>query len=272
MGLGIGSTLDRLAKGMTRPPSLLRGAKHCCAPRSHGRLGSYGSLRTGQSINAGGRTVAKTWKSICPYHVGCVAGCDSLGCEFSACAGGPGISEDRTGTSRWRSVCGQSLSDHWIAGGEPHVCSLVRQSALSTNAGRCRSAGCRSLFRAGRETKFALAVIFMAAYVGLLVASVPPLPARLVETDGLPQFVAKTTRQSTSGRDSGFSRSFDVAGRIMNYHKRQGQALERSADMRQQRMLDTLQVDSRKPSFVLVIGCGAGVTAGAVSTSQNSNA
>jgi spermidine synthase len=117
---------------------------------------------------------------------------------------------------------------------------------------------------AGRVTAMAAAAVLS----GLLIYCVPPLPALLVahgryaaawvdKTDivyaqeGLNASVAVSTHP-----DGG--RTFHVAGKV--------QASNAARDMRLQRMLGHLTtLTAAAPRSVLVIGCGAGITAGAVS-------
>jgi spermidine synthase len=109
------------------------------------------------------------------------------------------------------------------------------------------------------------------ALTALLVSSVPPIPALLVAYGRY----AVTWRGSHGefiyvgeGMNSSMAVSREASG-ALNYHNAgKVQASSLPQDMRLQRMLGhltTLVPD--KPSSVLVIGCGAGVTAGAVSIS-----
>jgi spermidine synthase len=119
-------------------------------------------------------------------------------------------------------------------------------------------------------SKYALAVsiLLIAGYTELLAAVVRPLPARLVEYGRF-----ATTRGASNKTvyvGEGLTASVavsDLPDGIRNYHNAgKVQASSDPADMRLQRMLGhltTLLVEN--PRRVLVIGCGAGATAGAVS-------
>jgi spermidine synthase len=119
-------------------------------------------------------------------------------------------------------------------------------------------------------SKYALAVsiLLIAGYVELLAAVVRPLPARLV---GYGRFA--TVRGASNNfiyMGEGMMASVavsDMPDGIRNYHNAgKVQASSDPADMRLQRMLGHLTtLVPEKPRRVLVIGCGAGVTAGAVS-------
>src|SRR6185436_13589303 len=114
----------------------------------------------------------------------------------------------------------------------------------------------------------AVSLLLIAGYTELLIAVVHPLPARLV------QYGRFATTRGASNRSiyvgEGLTASVavsDLPDGIRNYHNAgKVQASSDPADMRLQRMLGhltTLVID--KPGRVLVIGCGAGATAGAVS-------
>jgi spermidine synthase len=114
----------------------------------------------------------------------------------------------------------------------------------------------------------AVSVLLIAGYVELLAAVVHPIPARLV---GYGRFA--TVRGASNnffyvgeGLQASVAVS-DLPDGIRNYHNAgKVQASSDPADMRLQRMLGHLTtLIPEKPSRVLVIGCGAGATAGAVS-------
>src|SRR5213083_1745753 len=121
-----------------------------------------------------------------------------------------------------------------------------------------------------RLSKYSLAVslLIVAGYTELVVATVHPLPARLVEYG---RFAAvRGAANKTIYVGEGLTASVavsDLPDGIRNYHNAgKVQASSDPADMRLQRMLGhltTLVIDN--PKRVLVIGCGAGATAGAVS-------
>src|SRR5262249_39992139 len=119
-------------------------------------------------------------------------------------------------------------------------------------------------------SKFALAVsvLLIAGYVELLAAAVHPVPARLV---GYRRF-ATVRGQSNNFFYVGegltaFVAVSDLPDGIRNYHNAgKVQASSDPADMRLQRMLGHLTtLIPENPGRILVIGCGAGATAGAVS-------
>jgi spermidine synthase len=119
-------------------------------------------------------------------------------------------------------------------------------------------------------SKYALAVsiLLIVGYAELLIASVPELPARLVEYGryAVTRGAANKLVYMGEGLTASVAVS-DMPDGIRNYHNAgKVQASSDPADMRLQRMLGhltTLVIDN--PQNVLVIGCGAGVTAGAVS-------
>jgi spermidine synthase len=119
-------------------------------------------------------------------------------------------------------------------------------------------------------SKYALAVsmLIIAGYTELLAAAVQPLPARLVEYGRFAAVRGATNKTVYVGEGLTASVAVsDLPDGIRNYHNAgKVQASSDPADMRLQRMLGhltTLVVDN--PKRVLVIGCGAGATAGAVS-------
>jgi len=119
-------------------------------------------------------------------------------------------------------------------------------------------------------SKYALAVsiLIIAGYTELLIAAVHPLPARLVEYGRFATVRGASNKTVYVGEGLTASVAVsDLPDGIRNYHNAgKVQASSDPADMRLQRMLGhltTLVIDN--PARVLVIGCGAGATAGAVS-------
>ena len=119
-------------------------------------------------------------------------------------------------------------------------------------------------------SKYALAVsiLIIAGYTELLIAVVHPLPARLVEYGRFATVRGASNKTVYVGEGLTASVAVsDLPDGIRNYHNAgKVQASSDPADMRLQRMLGhltTLVIDN--PARVLVIGCGAGATAGAVS-------
>ena len=119
-----------------------------------------------------------------------------------------------------------------------------------------------------RGVKPILAMVVAGAAAGLLIRTVPPLPGILVAYGrytatwvGINEII-----YSGEGVTASVAVSKTPAG-VLNYHNAgKVQASSEPQDMRLQRMLGhltTLVPDN--PRRVLVIGCGAGVTAGAVS-------
>jgi len=119
-------------------------------------------------------------------------------------------------------------------------------------------------------SKYALAVsiLLLAGYSELLIAVVHPLPPRLVEYGRFATVRGASNKTVYVGEGLTASVAVsDLPDGIRNYHNAgKVQASSDPADMRLQRMLGhltTLVIDN--PARVLVIGCGAGATAGAVS-------
>jgi spermidine synthase len=121
-----------------------------------------------------------------------------------------------------------------------------------------------------RLSKYSLlvSVLMVAGYTELALATVHPVPARLVEYG---RFAAvRGAGNKTVYVGEGLTASVavsDLPDGIRNYHNAgKVQASSDPADMRLQRMLGHLTtLIPEHPGKVLVIGCGAGVTAGAVS-------
>src|SRR5881397_868370 len=121
-----------------------------------------------------------------------------------------------------------------------------------------------------RLSKYSLAVslLIVAGYTELVIATVHPLPARLVEYG---RFAAvRVAANKTIYVGEGLTASVavsDLPDGIRNYHNAgKVQASSDPADMKLQRMLGHLTtLVPENPRSILVIGCGAGVTAGAVS-------
>lgn len=123
---------------------------------------------------------------------------------------------------------------------------------------------------AGRAwMRFAVVVIAVMAVCGTLMArAVPPVPGQLVAYGRFT--AAKWERGDVLYMGEGLNSSVAVtrlASGILSYHNAgKVQASSDPEDMRLQRMLGHLTtLTPAHPKSVLVIGCGAGVTAGAVS-------
>jgi spermidine synthase len=123
--------------------------------------------------------------------------------------------------------------------------------------------------RGRRAAGGAISLAAATAVAALLIGSVPPVPALLV---GYGRYTA--TWLDTAGQmlfvGEGLNASVAVSrgrGGLLQYHSAgKVQASSLPSDMRLQRMLGHLTtLVPRDPRSVLVIGCGAGVTAGAVS-------
>jgi spermidine synthase len=121
----------------------------------------------------------------------------------------------------------------------------------------------------GKVTSRSIGVVgLMALYSGLLIYSIPELPARLVEYGRFAPIRGRDNKLVYMGE--GLTASVAVSQMpdgIMNYHNAgKVQASSDPADMRLQRMLGHLTtLLPENPRRIMVIGCGAGVTAGAVS-------
>jgi spermidine synthase len=113
-----------------------------------------------------------------------------------------------------------------------------------------------------------VAVIGVALIAGLLARTVPPLPGILVAYG---RYAATWVGQNEIVFvDEGITASVAVSrtpSGVLNYHNAgKVQASSEPQDMKLQRMLGHMTtLVPKNPSKVLVIGCGAGVTAGAVS-------
>jgi spermidine synthase len=121
-----------------------------------------------------------------------------------------------------------------------------------------------------RLSKYSLAVslLIVAGYTELALATVHPLPARLVEYGRFAAVRGASNKLIYMGEGLTASVAVsDLPDGIRNYHNAgKVQASSDPADMRLQRMLGHLTtLIPEHPGKVLVIGCGAGVTAGAVS-------
>src|SRR5262245_3091736 len=119
-------------------------------------------------------------------------------------------------------------------------------------------------------SKYALAVsiLIIAGYTELLIAVVHPLPARLVEYGRFATVRGASNKTIYLGEGLTASVAVsDLPDGIRNYHNAgKVQASSDPADMKLLRMLGHLTtLIPENPGRVLVIGCGAGVTAGAVS-------
>ncbi|MEQ1690711.1 MAG: fused MFS/spermidine synthase [Gemmatimonas sp.] len=125
----------------------------------------------------------------------------------------------------------------------------------------------RAIRWSGNVTSMLLAVVFV---TGWLVTTVIPVPPILV---GYGRFVARRINNhgdfiySGEGMNSSMAVS-QLSNGVLNYHNAgKVQASSEPQDMRLQRMLGHMAtlLPAQAPSRVLVIGCGAGVTAGSVS-------
>jgi len=121
-----------------------------------------------------------------------------------------------------------------------------------------------------RLSKYSLIVslLIIVGYAELALATVHPLPARLVEYGRFAAVRGAVNKTVYVGEGLTASVAVsDLPEGIRNYHNAgKVQASSDPADMRLQRMLGHLTtLIPENPRKVLVIGCGAGVTAGAVS-------
>jgi spermidine synthase len=118
------------------------------------------------------------------------------------------------------------------------------------------------------QTSTAVVVVGVALAAGLLARAVPPLPGLLVAYG---RYAATWVGQNEilqmgEGVTAAVAVSRTPSG-VLNYHNAgKVQASSEPQDMRLQRMLGHITtLVPRNPAKVIVIGCGAGVTAGAVS-------
>jgi spermidine synthase len=114
-----------------------------------------------------------------------------------------------------------------------------------------------------------LRTVLISGYAGLLILTIPSIPPRLVEHGRFAGVKGQddTTLYVGEGLVASVAVSMMPDGRINYHNSGKVEASSDPADMRFQRMLGhltTLLPDN--PRSVLVIGCGAAVTAGAVST------
>jgi spermidine synthase len=119
------------------------------------------------------------------------------------------------------------------------------------------------------QSKAVLRTILISGYAGLLIFTIPSIPPRLVEYGRFAGVKGQddTTLYVGEGLAASVAVSRMPDGRINYHNSGKVEASSDPADMRFQRMLGhltTLLPDN--PRSVLVIGCGAAVTAGAVST------
>jgi spermidine synthase len=155
----------------------------------------------------------------------------------------------------------------WIGSQHSQQLLIVLSAASALFASGATAFGAES----GKTlSKYALAVsiLLIAGYTELLAAVVHPLPARLVEYGRFAPVRGASNQLVYMGEGLTASVAVsDLPDGIRNYHNAgKVQASSDPADMRLQRMLGHLTtLVPENPHRVLVIGCGAGVTAGAVS-------
>ncbi|MGD0674461.1 MAG: fused MFS/spermidine synthase [Polyangiaceae bacterium] len=117
-----------------------------------------------------------------------------------------------------------------------------------------------------RDAIWALAVIELAAVFGRNISPVPPLLIAHGRLSAVERTIRETFLYVGEGMNSSPAVSRDVNGTMSYYNAGKIQASSLPQDMRLQRMLGhltTLIVE--EPRDVLVVACGAGVTAGAAS-------
>jgi spermidine synthase len=150
---------------------------------------------------------------------------------------------------------------------------LGSQRALQILMVAAAVSGLIVLLAASKSRAIAVAGLAISIVTALLIQTVPPVPGLLVAygrrmatmLSGPPDIVYMGEGLNSSVAVSQFS------GGVTNYHNAgKIQASSLPQDMRLQRMLGHLTTLSPKQArSVLVIGCGAGVTAGAVSVDPN---
>ena len=155
----------------------------------------------------------------------------------------------------------------WLGSHTAQQVLIIMSALLRAHAAGARRRGRQRAQPAARGGRSMLLVIATAS-AGLLARSVPQLPKLLVAYGrysatwvGLSNII-----YSAEGLNASVAVS-ETAGGVRNYHNAgKVQASSEPQDMRLQRMLGHLtHLIPKNPSNALVIGCGAGVTAGAVS-------
>jgi len=141
---------------------------------------------------------------------------------------------------------------------------LIAVSAISGLLMLAPLAGARS---APSKAAFSAAILLAVVGGGMLIRSVPEIPPDLIAYGRL---VTVPGHAKVIYAAEGLSASVAVSrgpGDVLNYHNAgKVQASSLTEDMREQRMLGHLTtLLASNPRNFLVIGCGAGVTAGAVS-------
>jgi spermidine synthase len=155
----------------------------------------------------------------------------------------------------------------WMGSQHAQQAMIVISALSALFASGSTAFGAESGFRVSKYSLLVSALI-VAGYAELSIAAVHPLPARLVEYGRFAPLrgAANKTVYMGEGLTASVAVS-DLPDGIRNYHNAgKVQASSDPADMRLQRMLGHLTtLIPENPRKVLVIGCGAGVTAGAVS-------
>ena len=168
-------------------------------------------------------------------------------------------------------IAGSLLTSLWLVGSVGSQFTqqvLIGLSGLSAVLMLLSTTGIRRPLTFGRVPASLAVLILVAGVAGLATRMVPPLPGILVAYGRN----AGTSEPFTTILYTGEGVTASVAisrspDGVLNYHNAgKVQASSEPQDMRLQRMLGHITtLVPRNPSHVLVIGCGAGVTAGAVS-------
>lgn len=121
------------------------------------------------------------------------------------------------------------------------------------------------VYLSGFKVKDAVKIVAAAAFAGLLVWAIPPVPWELIaygrylptkSVTGQALYVGEGMNASVAVTETkGGTKNFHISGRV--------EASSTGQDMRMQRMLGHIPgLLHAKPKSILVVGCGAGVTAG----------
>jgi spermidine synthase len=279
VGLGIGSSVGAaLAKNATNPREALGWCQVAlCAALAWAATPRARRCRTGRSI----RRSPPAWSSLPARSrarlLGDAAGRDPVGRELSARAGLGGRARAGLGAlvggvyaaNTVGAIVGAlvtALGMVGVVGSQITQQVLIGIAALSGLLLLGSAPGDARGFRASLPAL--VRVIVVAAAAGLFARVVPPLPGLLVAYG---RYAATWVGQNEiiyvgEGVTASVAVSRTPSG-TLNYHNAgKVQASSEPQDMRLQRMLGHITtLVPKNPRKVLVIGCGAGVTAGAVS-------
>jgi spermidine synthase len=146
----------------------------------------------------------------------------------------------------------------------PYAGSQVTQRALMALSAAGALVALWSWLSSGRAIRGAIATAAVAAAVWAIV-NVDPVPGNLIAWGRRTPVLSSTARmlESIEGVNSSFAFSHDVGNNGVQFHVGgRVEASELWQDMRMERMLGHLPALAAEPKTVLVVGFGAGVTAG----------